>query len=178
MIFRESLEYINHNVGFDFRYETTLPHLDSESTNGYFFKTLNQDGYNVVKGERWGSFPTDFDFSENKVTLNSPNLKKYKSVIHEIGMMACDPMDLEKELKEYLLQENYINELINENLYFVVWYGWEGDSFTSKRHVSKLSFADVLNNIFEEFKIPRHKIIFLVSNLIGEKLLKNRLTLF
>lgn len=168
--YNEVLEYINQNVGFDCRKNTSVRNLSAVNTAGYFYKTLKSDFY-YFQGERFGSLPKEFVFTENFVRKTSL-LNKYKSILHEIEMLACSPTDLEKDLREYIQQQNYVNELRDENLYFVIWYGWEGDSFTSTMHEGKNSFASSINRIIDDFEIPRHKLIFLVSNLIGEKSLK------
>lgn len=166
---KESIEYILRNVEFDFRDPTLKPNFAATVQHGYFFKTLQKKFYNF-HGEPFGTFPTEID--EKPTFLNRQSKNNSKHIIHELEMLHCPPSEFRKGLESYIESNNYQKELSEDNLYFVIWYGWEGDNFAYHSQMEKISYAEVLNDIFKKYQIPRHKIIFLVSNLIVEDSLK------
>ena len=168
---KDSINYLLNNCAFDLRNSVNLPIFNSVGEWGYFYRTLSVDNYNFTD-KHWSQFPTNINV-ERKVVTNNKNKNQYKAVFHELEMMACSPDDFERDLRKVINSHNFLNELVNENLYLTIWYGWEGDDFTETLE-SEESFADKLNKIFKEYQIPRHKIIILVSNLIVEKLLSEK----
>jgi hypothetical protein len=171
---RDSIEYILENCGFDFRYGSVSERFSAVSHWGYFYRTLTKDWYDF-QGERFGQYPNNISTHlKNKNVSTDNDLSKHKFVLHECEMLQCEPHDFETYFEKYLNLENYINELRDKNLYFVVWYGWEGDNFASTNYPGNLSFGEIINKILKKYDIPRHKIIFLVSNLIVEESLKEK----
>ncbi len=167
MTHKESVQYLLSNCAFDSSKSTINKLFSAVGKSGYFRRTLHKDFYWFHK-EKFGNFPKLYDKPFDYYEGTNP--KKY--LIHEMEMLCCEPDEFHKYFRDYLVKLNKFDELKNGNFHIVVWYGWEGDDFTKKSYITNTSIADELDKIYDEFDIPRKKIIFLVSNLIIDESLK------
>ena len=146
------------------------------------FKTvigLRGDGgliRSYLKDEQLPMFFSDSDLVNeikkvNKVNITKENYHNKKPTIIELEIHPIEIENFYSAIESFFLQFGDLIQQMKENkVLCLVWFGWEADNWTSRENDFGKSQYDMIHEFQNKYEIPPHSMVFLHSNLRGEEL--------